>query len=68
VSDLLKKIRKLLPVIAVMLLITALFLANARGSLQWTFIKQVENKLYDLRTVLTMSGQLDDRIVIIDRE
>jgi len=61
-----KKFRKQLVVIIFSLLVTSVFLGHSRGTVQWTFLKQMENILYDLRVVLTASHEPDDRIVIID--
>ncbi|MGK0298132.1 MAG: adenylate cyclase [Gammaproteobacteria bacterium] len=63
---LLKKYRKQLVVIFLSLIVTSAFLSYSRGSLQWPFMKQLENSLYDLRVVLTASAEVDDRVVIID--
>jgi adenylate cyclase len=61
-----KKFRKQLVVIILSLLVTSVFLAHSRGTVQWTFMKQMENILYDLRVVLTASHEADERIVIVD--
>lgn len=36
------------------------------GDVRLDVLEQLENKLYDLKVVLTTSGEVDDRIVIID--
>lgn len=36
------------------------------GVLHWPFIDKLENLLYDARVMLTMSGDQDERIVIVD--
>ncbi len=62
----LKKYRKQLFIIIISLLMTIAFLGYSRGTYEWAFLEQLENKLYDLKVVLTVSGENDDRIVIID--
>ncbi len=61
-----KKYRKQLFIMLISLLMTMAFLGYSRGTFDWTFLEQLENKLYDLKVVLTTSGEVDDRIVIID--
>ena len=48
------------------LAVTAFFLAQATGWLQFGFIRKMENLAYDARLVLTMPRTRDNRIVIVD--
>ncbi len=48
------------------LLLTFLFLLHNTGILSWRFPYQLENILYDSRVLLTMPGDVDPRIVIVD--
>jgi len=63
---LIKKYRKQIFVIFLSLVITSSFMGYSSGDLSWPFMKQFEDSLYDLRVVLTASGEIDERIVIID--
>ena len=60
------RLKQQLPIITVTLLITFAFLGQSAGAYQWRFIQRLENFLYDARVLLTMSGGVDDRIVIVD--
>ncbi|MEX2353162.1 MAG: CHASE2 domain-containing protein, partial [Gammaproteobacteria bacterium] len=60
------KFKKQLGVIILSLLVTGFFMTHSRGTVQWTFLNQMENILYDLRVVLTAPRDTDDRIVIVD--
>ncbi len=61
-----KKFRKQLLIIFISLAITVTFLAYSRGSVQWLYVDQLENILYDERVVLTMPRSMDEKIVIVD--
>jgi adenylate cyclase len=61
-----KKFKKQLLITLISLVIMSVFMAYARGSLQWGFLKQLENILYDARVALTMPRTKDERIVIVD--
>ncbi|MGY8813722.1 MAG: CHASE2 domain-containing protein [Gammaproteobacteria bacterium] len=63
---LIKKYRKQIFVIFLSLVITSSFMGYSSGDLSWPFMKQFEDSLYDLRVVLTASGEIDERVVIID--
>ncbi|NNE37251.1 MAG: CHASE2 domain-containing protein, partial [Gammaproteobacteria bacterium] len=62
----LRKYRKQLFIISISLFMTMAFLGYSRGTVEWTFMEQFENKLYDLKVVLTLPEEIDDRIVIVD--
>jgi adenylate cyclase len=60
------RIRHCVPVIAVTLAITGGFLLERLGLYHWRFLDQAENILYDLRVLVSMPGDLDPRVVIVD--
>jgi adenylate cyclase len=53
-------------VILVSLFITLVFVTQTRTTYHWPFIEQLEYLLYDTRVLLTMPGDVDPRIVIVD--
>ena len=63
---LINRIRRQLPVVILTLLATAVFLFHTSGAFHWRLIEQLENLLYDTRIKLTMPGDIDKRIVIVD--
>ena len=46
--------------------LTCIFLLNNSGILNWGFLKQLENTLYDTHVQLTMLRGVEPRIVIVD--
>jgi adenylate cyclase len=65
-SSLYQRIRHCMPVIALTLAITGAFVLERFGLYYWRFLDQAENILYDLRVIVTMPGDLDPRVVIVD--
>ena len=63
---LIQKIRHHYAVILASLFITLVFLPQTRTTYHWTFIEKLEYLLYDTRVLLTMPGDVDPRIVIVD--
>ena len=61
-----QKFRHHYGVILVSLLITIVFLTQTRSTYHWSFIEKLEYLLYDTRVLLTMPGDVDPRIVIVD--
>lgn len=60
------KFRHYLPIILLTSLVTLVFLAHNFRYLEWGFANQLENFLYDTRLKLTMPGDVDPTIVIVD--
>jgi len=65
-QHLLAKFRHHLPIILLTTLITVVFLGNNFRFLDWRFVTQLEYLLYDSRLKLTMPGDVDPTIVIVD--
>jgi len=65
-QHLIQKIRHHYAIILVSLFITLVFLTQTRTTYHWPFIEQLEYLLYDTRVLLTMPGDVDPRIVIVD--
>ena len=63
---LIAKLRHHLPIILLSSLVTFGFLAHNFGYLEWGFVNQLENFLYDTRLKMTMPGDVDPTIVIVD--
>jgi adenylate cyclase len=62
----LARIRRQLPLAALILLVTTYFLAHALGVVAWRLLSRLENFAYDARVLLTMPATVDSRIVIVD--
>ena len=60
------KFRHHLPIILLTSFITLVFLAHNFRLLEWSFVNQMEHFLYDSRLQLTMPGDVDPTIVIVD--
>lgn len=60
------RIRQYLPRILLGALLTATFVLNSAGIIDLKFTDQLEALSYDLRLKLTMSHEIDSRIVIVD--
>ena len=64
--NLFTKLRHHLPIIVVTMIVTMVFLAHTAALFNWRIISQLENILYDTRVLLTMPGDIDPSIVIVD--
>ena len=62
----LQKLRHHYGVMLISLTITGIFLLQTRGTYHWPFIEELEYLLYDTRMILTMPGDIDPRVVIVD--
>ena len=60
------KFKHHLPIILLTSLVTFVFLAHNFRYLEWGFVNQLENFLYDTRLKLTMPGDVDPTIVVVD--
>ena len=65
-KDLLIKLKRQWPVSLPSLLIVLFFLLQTTNVFQWRVIQQFESFLYDTRVALTLPGDTDERIVIVD--
>ena len=63
---LLQKLRHHYAVILVSMLITLALISQTRTTYHWPFIEKLEYLLYDTRVLLTMPGDVDPRIVIVN--
>ncbi len=64
--NLFTKLRHHLPIIVVTMIVTLIFLAHTAAFFNWRIISRLENILYDTRVLLTMPGDVDPSIVIVD--
>lgn len=64
--NLFTKLRHHLPIIVVTMIVTLVFLAHTAAFFNWRIISRLENILYDTRVLLTMPGNVDPSIVIVD--
>lgn len=55
-----------MPIILLTSLLTVVFLIHNFRFLEWRFVDQIENFLYDTRLSFTMPGDVDPTIVIVD--
>jgi adenylate cyclase len=63
---LLQKFQHHYAVILVSMLITLALISQTRTTYHWPFIEKLEYLLYDTRVLLTMPGDVDPRIVIVN--